>query len=74
MNQVNVPPALLTLLACDLPSLCAGQTEAFTLAIHSLLGRKKNVEHEPLTNQEILFVLNVFGKASVQINLLKSQS
>ena len=57
MNQVNVPPALLTFLACDLPSLCVGQTEAFTLcAIQSNLGRKskKEKKNAPLSkaNQE----------------------
>lgn len=61
MNQVNVSPAPLTSLARDLPSLPAGQTEAFTLSTsqsHSCrVGKKKkkeNLKHAPVitANQE----------------------
>lgn len=42
MNQVNVSPAPLTPLACDLLSLYVGQTEAFTLCTtQSHTGRRK---------------------------------
>lgn len=42
MNQVNVPPAPLTLVACGRPSLFGGHAEAFTLrTVQSHSGRKK---------------------------------
>lgn len=45
MNQVNVSPAPLTPLACDLLSLYVGQTEAFTLCTtQSHTGRRKKKE------------------------------
>lgn len=46
MNQVSVSAAALTLLACDLLSLSAGQTEAFTLGriqSHCSRNRRKSV-------------------------------
>lgn len=46
MNQVNVSPALLTSLACDLLSLCEGQTE--TLALQHALVITANQEHSDL--------------------------
>lgn len=55
MNQVNVSPAPLTSLARDLPSLPAGQTEAFTLSTsqsHSCrVGKKKK---KKISNMHLL--------------------
>lgn len=42
MNQVSVSPAALTSLACDLLSLYAGQTEAFTQS-HCSRNKRKSV-------------------------------
>lgn len=84
MNQVNVSPARLTSLPSDLLSLGAGQTEAFTLCtIKSSKGRKKSKTCACYYSQSRMYwfvmsycrlFLNGFGKQSVQMNQLISQS
>lgn len=45
MNQVNVLPALLTLVACDRLSLFGGHAEAFAFCtIRLQLGRQRKIE------------------------------
>lgn len=45
MNQVNVLPALLTLVACDRPSLFGGHAEAFAFCtIRLQLDRQRKIE------------------------------
>lgn len=79
MNQVNVSPAPLTSLACDLPSLHEGQTEALTLCTAHSFSLK--LAQSPTCTcyysqsrtwcfvmSYCGFVLNDFGTSSVWVN------